>query len=126
MENSKAVFVGDIVEDNGKTVKENNLEKKHSIPLGSLVEITYEDSHEEENMYGTRAFVVQHSRDCDGTPLYSLSLKKTAGVEFEQVKADIESGKLSADDRAVAQARYWLLSGAIINGYDEDNLKLIK
>ena len=30
----QAVFVGDIVEGNGKTVKENNLALKHNVPIG--------------------------------------------------------------------------------------------
>lgn len=69
------INVSDIVEANGKTIKENNLKLKHLIPIGTLVEINIgKDDYLEVN--GARAFVVEHTRDCDGTPLYSLSLSK--------------------------------------------------
>lgn len=72
--NMKVIMIHDIVEKNGKTIKENNLEKKHNIPIGSLVEVKY------DNWFGNgacekvhaRLWVVSHDRDCDGTPLYAL------------------------------------------------------
>jgi hypothetical protein len=66
----------DIVEANGKTARENNLARPHLIPLDALVEIDCPESE----FHGVRAFVVEHARDCDGTPLYSLSFHKTARV----------------------------------------------
>ena len=62
---AKFIFMSDIVEKNGKTIKENNLEKKHKYPLNSLVEL--------EN--GERLYIFKHTRDCDGSPLYSLGFK---------------------------------------------------
>ena len=59
--------ISDIIESNGKTVKENNMNKKHNIPIGCLVE---------DIETGIRLFVVYHNRDCDGTPLYCLSHDK--------------------------------------------------
>lgn len=56
----------------GKTYKEENLEKKHNIELGTLVEVDFDDPDKK----GLRLFVVRHDRDCDGTPLYSLSFNK--------------------------------------------------
>lgn len=50
----------------GRTYRQINAEKKHSIPLGALVE--YYD--------GVRLFVVARTRDCDQTPLYWLSPDK--------------------------------------------------
>ena len=47
----------------GKIFREENNALKHKIALKTLVET--------EN--GLRLFVVSHDRDCDGTPLYSLS-----------------------------------------------------
>lgn len=63
-----------VVEPNGKTIRENNLQKMHAIPIGTLVEVKY------DNWLGggacekvhARLWVVAHTRDCDGTPLYSL------------------------------------------------------
>ena len=64
------IFVSDIVESNGKTNKENNLSTQHTIPLNTLVEISYDSEYEDnsEKTSGLRLFVVNHSRDCDGTP----------------------------------------------------------
>lgn len=69
------IFVGDIVEKNGKTIKENNLEERHNIPIGSLVEVKYNKWYGEGACakIHARLWVVEHNRDCDGTPLYTLS-----------------------------------------------------
>lgn len=56
-----------IVEENGKTIKENNLARNHNIATGTLVET-------EE---GLRLYVSYCGRDCDGTPLYWLSFEET-------------------------------------------------
>lgn len=64
----RVILVSDIVNpDTGKSYRQENLEKVHALPIGSLVEI--KDT-------GVRLFVVSHCRDCDGTPLYSLSHDK--------------------------------------------------
>lgn len=57
----------------GRTIKEVNLAQRHAIPLGALVEIVSED--EESPRAGMRAYVIGHSRDCDGSPLYHLGPK---------------------------------------------------
>jgi hypothetical protein len=67
--------ISDTMEDNGKTIKENNLNIQHDIPIGTLVEVKF------DKWYGNgacmkvhaRLFIVEHTRDCDGTPLYTLS-----------------------------------------------------
>ena len=41
-----------------------NLARQHVIPVGSLVEL--DD--------GVRLWVVEHARDCDGTPQYTLAI----------------------------------------------------
>ena len=48
----------------GRTYRQVNAEKRHAIPIGTLVQLET----------GARAFVVFHGRDCDQTPLYYLSL----------------------------------------------------
>jgi hypothetical protein len=61
---SPFVHIADLMNrKTGKTYREENAEKCHSIPVGTLVEL--------EN--GVRLFVVHHGRDCDQTPLYYLS-----------------------------------------------------
>lgn len=57
----------------GKTYRETNLEKKHNIPLGSLVETSI---FENEYNSGMRLWIVSHDRDFDDTPLYGLSFKR--------------------------------------------------
>lgn len=59
-----------MIEGNGKTVETNNLEKKHSIAIGTLVEVIPWDTGWEWK--GVRLYVVGHGRDCDGSPLYSI------------------------------------------------------
>jgi hypothetical protein len=62
------VIVHNLVEANGKTVRENNLATEHSIPIGTLVEVNCDYLPE----HRTRQFIAAHGRDCDGEPLYSL------------------------------------------------------
>ena len=59
----------------GRTYKEINLEKQHVIPLGTLVEVKWDDWFGEGCCWKVHArlWVIAHRRDCDGTPLYSLS-----------------------------------------------------
>lgn len=92
----------------GKTYREMNLEKVHNIPLGTLVEVDFDDSYLEDPVKGLRLYVVEHSRDCDGTPLYSLShVKKwSENMMGEQFKVFAR----------------WMLS----TGYSESSLKIIK
>lgn len=60
------INIADIVNDEtGKTYRQENAEKQHAIPVGSLVEVEWDK---------TRLFVVSHERDCDQTPLYSLAV----------------------------------------------------
>lgn len=71
-----------IVEENGKTIRQNNLELKHNIPINSIVEVEYGEERDETFIHGTaRFYVVGHNRDCDGTPLYSLAMEKLEDIE---------------------------------------------
>ncbi len=63
------IFTNMIEPESGKTYKELNLEKIHNIPIGTLVEITSEDID-----HGIRLHGIDHSRDCDGSPLYILGI----------------------------------------------------
>ncbi len=78
----------------GRTIKEVNLDKTHNVPIGSLVE--FED--------GCRFWVVHHSRDCDGTPLYCLSWDRN---------------DLTVEKKGFANRRW-------VNGYSEQSLEVIK
>lgn len=69
-----------IQDENGESQKDKNLKQNHNIELGSLVEL---DS-------GVRLFVVNHSRDCDGTPLYDLYMNLEIVEDVKEVLQNIE------------------------------------
>lgn len=55
----------------GRTYREINNAMSHNIEIGALV----------ETESGARLFVVNHTRDCDGTPLYNLSHDKNDTIK---------------------------------------------
>ena len=57
------IVVHDLKEANGKSIKENNMAKKHTYEVGQLVELPD----------GCRLYIAQLTRDVDGTRLYSVS-----------------------------------------------------
>lgn len=125
------IFVGDIVEENGKTMKENNSEIMHKLPLGSLVEIIDDcdddEADESDRTKGIRLFVVDHCRDCDGTPLYGLSFSLSAKRELDKVLADIDNKKYESEiEWRLLSLLKWRAQGSILSGYSEDSLELVK
>ena len=70
------VMIHDLVNpETGKTYKQENMEIQHQIPIGSLVEVEFSRWFGDGclmRVHG-RLWVTQHTRDCDGTPLYSIS-----------------------------------------------------
>ena len=111
-------YFGNIIENNGKTIKENNNAIKHTIPLGALVEILTWDSESEEKYGGLRLFVVELSRDCDGTPLYGVSYDRTLIGKTNQ-----EHNKY---DAIITQFINFANNHNILRGFDEYSLKIIK
>lgn len=91
----KLESLSDMIESNGKTVRQNNLEKKHNIPLGTLVEIN-SACDSDFAWAGVRMYVSAYGRDCDGTPLYTLGPK--GECEFHCV------GGFGEDNLVVVQA----------------------
>ena len=94
-------FIHDLVEENGKTIKENNLDRHHNIPIGSLTEVKW------DAWFGggacwkvhARLWVVSHDRDCDGSPLYALSRYKRESCEnFERLNLPLEIHRGFAED----------------------------
>jgi hypothetical protein len=105
--------------------------ERHNIPLGAIVEIIRDDenasnclSNEEIvktkdgkeiciGILGTiRAFVVGHSRDCDGTPLYILA--------FHPIKYPIEEKTFSPLKNFY---HFWVKY--VSHGWPEDSLNQI-
>lgn len=127
---TNSILVFNMKEPNGKTVRENNMEIQHFIPIGSLVEIkkTNGCSEDDDDNHGLRLFVVGHSRDCDGTPLYVLSHKKEAlFTKLEKMEKDLKHlPDSSFMERSLIQANIWLLQGAMDDGYSEESLLVIR
>ena len=53
-----------------------NWETPHKFPIGSLVEIFFNDPYSTK-YDGCRLYVVYHHRDCDNSPLYCLAFDRT-------------------------------------------------
>jgi hypothetical protein len=119
------IVFSSIVEDNGKPIKENNMSKNHNVPIDTLVELKdYYDCSGDDGAFIkgiARFFVVEHNRDCDGTPLYTLCLHTRKSIE-NLVKAYNDDGmEINLNDFNHVQRRYFHL----ISGYSEDSLKVI-
>lgn len=129
------MLIQNIIEENGLTVKENNQKKIHNIPIGTLVEIIYDDrcDGEEENpTFGCRLFVVAHHRDCDGTPLYELSFNKNAGNDRIMAEKDVKEAQRNAHRSShdmyvfeLVKMSLNLYKGSILSGYSEDTIKVV-
>jgi len=98
MKNVFFVDVNTIVNpESGLTYRQENEQKTHNIPLGTLVELET----------GVRLYVVLHERDFDGTPLYALSFDK-----------DWEPNMYGAEHKNFAR---WKVDA----GYPEQSLKIV-
>lgn len=77
-----------VIPETGKTTRQANLEKVHTVPLGSLVQLET----------GVRLFVVEHVRDFDGTPLYNLCHDK----DWEEGE-DVQLGNSTLPGKAMSR-----------------------
>lgn len=99
-----------------------------------MVEIHIESDDDPEvdsdSLNGVRLFVCDHSRDCDGTPLYSLSFDKNASVELKELDEKIKNRVWEEHNdpylEPLIKISYQNCRGKIINGYDEELLKVVK
>jgi hypothetical protein len=113
----------EIVEQNGKTIKENNLEIQHKIPIGALVEVKHSRWHGDgacEKIHA-RLYVIRHMRDCDGSPLYVLSPHSPAYIE----KALCDFGLLTPEQRAKKRFITNMMF-RVEGGFGEESLKVVK
>ena len=106
----KAIKFSDIVDENEKTIGENNMDIQHKYPIGTkiLVDVDMTNSWGASIKGMFTLFVVNHKRDCDGTPLYSLS--------------DIPV-PMPGDENVTHLYRSW--TSFLIHGYGEESLKPI-
>jgi hypothetical protein len=117
-----AINIADIIEENGRTIRENNLDIVHDIPIGSLVEVKFDKWHGGgscEKIHA-RLWVISHDRDCDGTPLYSLSQYKEALFVKGHVKFRGE------DDWWLNSENTLKIANVIHSGFARDSLTVIE
>jgi hypothetical protein len=117
------LYIGDIVEENGKTIRQNKMALTHNIPLGTFVEVEY-DENDASASEGQRLYVQGHNRDCDGTPLYSLTTDyRVVGESFDNDKRPTINGDLQS---LVACHLWHMRLGTVQNGLPEQCLKVIR
>jgi len=117
-----AINFSDIVEENGRTIRENNNELQHNIPIGSLVEVQYDEWYGEGacQKVHARLYVVKHTRDCDGTPLYSLCKKKK--MTTASIIVTCEDGEIFKFNDDISTKIY----NEVKHGFAEESLKVIE
>jgi hypothetical protein len=115
MNTAKVVSGNEIKGDDGLSRRERNSKIGHNIPLGTLVEVKKESGIQE---CGLRLYVQEQNRDCDGTPLYSLTFDFfLVGKDFRNPS----SGNEHLDSYLQIANR-----GALSHGYPEDSLEIIE
>lgn len=126
--------VADIVESNGKTVRENNTELTHKYPIGSLVKVSLSRESPGGSYIKGEAvlYVIRHERDCDGTPLYGLGLEDPAVPEMvmTSINPDIDSEYMyrviSENRRKYDELDLIFGNPGWFSGYSEESLTLVK
>jgi len=125
----RIINFSDIVEENGKTIRENNRQRRHKYPIGTLVEFEVDEYHGgNAHIKGTvRAYVCYHNQDCDGSPLYDMSMwdpTKWSGIYGSSLSpenyASLRRYAKMFDQRRVA---YEHLFQIWFTCYGEDSLK---
>lgn len=100
--------LSEVVEANGKTIRQNNLEQKHKFKVGSKVKVDYEPTGELICRISGELFVVEHTRDCDGSPIYMLSDKNICmGGGLVLVPDNFKAAFPDKNIRDWVQAEYW-------------------
>jgi hypothetical protein len=118
-----AINVADIVEENGKTIRQNNQEKTHNIPVGTLVEVDWHTWHGAGACEVTRArlWVISQDRDCDGTPLYTLcKIPKDSWSKMSMFLDLLDEGRWELKEEVTQNIYYNAHSG-----FGEEHLKVI-
>lgn len=111
---------------------------KHTIPIGTLVEIKHDEEFENEKnddyRKGIRMFVVRHSFDCDGSPLYDLSFDITAAKTIDDIERELAKTPsfnelfdpmFTTNRKALETIKQWNF-GRIDKHYGEESLTVIQ
>jgi len=118
-----AINFKNIIEENGKTIEQNNLEKQHKYSVGQLVEVKYDEWGCDGSceIVHARLWIVSLDRDCDGTPLYSLS--KTPRHRWDEIQVIISDKKTSYGLKEdISQSIFYKVK----SGFLEERLTLVE
>lgn len=125
--NMEVVIFSDIVEENGKTIRENNMKIKHNIPIGTLVEVKYNEwgSGGSCAKIHARLWVISHNRDCDGTPLYALCQTPIQNADTSDNFILYKKGEKNKKDIILKNNISVNVIYNVQNGFAEDQLTVI-
>ena len=117
MSKTKVVMFSDIVEENGKTIRENNLEKQHKYQVGDLVEVELSEWHGE----GWRT----QDRDEENMSMGQKIYHKVVGGIPEESLTKIEVNEALKEGYASLSwdklfLRYHVRASDILNGISDD------
>lgn len=102
------MMIHDFVEANGKTIRENNMEKAHHLREGQEVRLLGEEPGDPDQGI---AFILLCGRDCDGTPLYWL------GGQAQWNEMQRLGRERTIDNMG------WRIFNRVDGGYPEDSLE---
>jgi hypothetical protein len=108
--------VADIVEENGKTIRENNLARNHKYKVGDLVEVKLHENYDDFGAcikFHARLWIVNCGRDCDGTPLYSLSPTPRHKWDSVSVEVKFDGDEWCRIKESVSQNIFYKVLGGI-------------
>jgi len=110
------ICIHDLVAANGGTIRQNNLARQHQYSIGTLVEIKWDTWFGDGacRKIHARLWVVAHTRDCDGSPLYTLSAWRDPMIAIGSIdcyyslcEESMTPIEITADVRDGADALAW-------------------
>ena len=100
------------IENANQITSDNHINATHKIPIGALVELES----------GVRLFVIEHTYDCDGEPLYNLTHNITDYLAVKEKSQDLKTDFLTKQLNLYYKGR---LHGMTSGAYLESDLKEI-
>jgi hypothetical protein len=134
MRNLNIQMVSDLVEENGRTIRENNLDRQHELPIGALVQVDNECTGSGSQWTRVvQGYIAVLGRDCDGTPLYYLTIREhdllDAQIEhdcrhelYEKSQADGPGSEAELDYQAIIR---WTSMSNLFGGFTSESLTVI-
>ncbi|MCK9234711.1 MAG: hypothetical protein M0R77_00185 [Gammaproteobacteria bacterium] len=112
--------------DTGVTPYQENSKREHKYPIGSVVKCLEYDATTDtykETKTSLRLYVVDHTRDCDQEPLYTLS--HNTPEEFKEKEATLNNCIVQFTNGLSTTFKGIILNHLLgLSGYSEDSLEL--